>query len=61
MDVCFIGIWNVDMFPKWGRGYAKRLNGKVMGNCMNMQMYDMIVENQLGEETHGRTAEPINL
>lgn len=21
--MCFIEIWNVDIFPKWGRGYAK--------------------------------------
>ena len=26
------------MFPKWGRGYAKRLNNRVMRKCMNMAL-----------------------
>lgn len=35
--VCFIEVWNVDMFPKWGRGYAKWFNHGVMRICFVMR------------------------
>lgn len=39
---------NVDiksyMFLKWGRGYAKRLNSRVVRNCMNMVLKNKPLE-----------------
>ena len=44
--MCFIEIWNVDMFPKWGWGYAKRLNNRVVRNCLNMVLQNKPLEHR---------------